>query len=78
MHQKFYKILLILNLSQFFSLALAIVEFLAFFKMFTKIELQNISGNNASTWQQKLRGNFPSLVIQFHDLIPQFQLYDAI
>jgi hypothetical protein len=39
-----------------FSLVLVVVEFLG---MFTKEKLQNISGNQAATWWQKLAADFP-------------------
>jgi hypothetical protein len=45
-----------------FSLASMVIEFLAILRFFTKkYYLQNISGNHAATWQQKLAAYFPSL-----------------
>jgi hypothetical protein len=42
-----------------FYLALAVVEFLAILRFFTKQKLNNISGNHAATWKQKLAADFP-------------------
>ncbi len=50
-----------------FYQALAVVEFLAILWFFSESKLQNISGNHAATWQQKLVADFPSLgVHQIH------------
>jgi hypothetical protein len=43
-------------------LALVVVEFLAILWFFTKLKLQNISGNNAAHKRQKLATDFPSFM----------------
>ncbi len=43
------------------SRALVVVEFLAILLEKTKQNFQNISGNHAATWRQKLAADFPSL-----------------
>jgi hypothetical protein len=43
-----------------FILALVVVEYLAILGFFNKYKFQNITGNHAATWEQKLAADFSS------------------
>ncbi len=50
---------------------LVVVEFLAMLWFFTNWKLQNMSGNNAANWWQKLSADSPSLDTMISHMIIQ-------